>query len=235
MEEERRTITEERERVESVLREEERKAAPFVAGGSIVEMVSGATAVVVSILGLLNVFGIQMASVAVLAIGAGLLIGGGAMTASFTRLLMTPEGQAAIQPVRSVASGMALETLIGAGGIALGVLALLNTAPLVLVPIAVIAYGAVFLMASGANARITDMLMRRGGASERMRLIAREAANAASGVEMLVGLGAIVTGILAIAGFAPLILSLSATLALGAAFLMSRTAIASRLLKLFCR
>lgn len=235
MEEERRTITQERERVEGVMREEEREVAPFVAGGSVVEVISGVAAVVLSILGLLNVFPMMMMSVAVLAIGAGLLIGGGAMSASFSRLLVSSDAPATVQSAQTVAGGMALEALIGAGGVALGILALLDTVPMTLIPIAVIAYGAAFLMASGTTARINDLFMRYGGTPERTRRIMQEAGAASSGVEILVGLGAVVAGILAIAGYAPQVLMLSATLALGAAMLLSRTTIAGRLLKILNR
>jgi len=234
MEERRGTITEERERIEAVTREE--KPARIAAGGSIVEAVGGAAAVVLAILGLLDILPVSMASVAVIAVGAALFIGGGTLAARFSRLLYVSEARfAPAATSEAIAGGMATETLFGAAGIALGILALLDTAPMTLIPVAVIAYGTALLMASGATARMSEMMVRGGAEPHRARHVARQAVFAASGSEVLIGLGGIVLGILAIAGFTPLTLSLIALLSFGVSIVLSGSSIASRMLGMFQR
>lgn len=236
MEEERSTITEERERVAAVTREEEARPARIMAGGSMVEAVGGAAAVVLAILGLLDILAVPIAAIAVIAIGIALLVGGGTLAARFQRLLTTWEGRFAPAVVsETIAGGMSVETLFGAAGVALGILALLDTAPMTLIPIAVIIFGAALLMASGATERLNELMVRRGAEPREAERWARDAVSAASGSEVLVGLGGIVLGILAIAGYSTLTLSLVALLGFGVSILLTGTSIASRMMTVFYR
>ena len=225
MEEERGTITEERERIEAVTREE--RAAYLPAGGPMAEAVCGTAAVVLTILGLLDILAAPMAAIAVIAVGAALFIGGGTLAGRFSKLLAVSEARfAPTASSEAIAGGMAIEALFGAGGIALGILALLNTVPLILIPVACIAFGTALLMASGATARFNEMMIRGGAEPHRAQHVARQAVFAASGSEVLIGLGGIVLGLLAVAGFAPMILSLIALLSFGVSILLSGSSIA---------
>jgi len=236
MEQEKTTITEERERVAAATREEEARPARFVAGGSMVEAVGGAAAVVLAVLGLLDILATLLAAVAVIAIGMALVMGGGTLAARFSRLLTSWEARFAPAVVsETVAGGMSVETLFGAAGVALGILALLGTAPMTLIPIAVIVFGAALLMASGATERLNELIVRRGAEPRKAERWARDAVSAASGSEVLVGLGGIVLGILAIAGYSPLTLSLVALLGFGVSILLTGTSVANRMLTIFYR
>ena len=236
MEERRDTITEERGRIEAITREEERAITPVITGGSMVEAVAGAAAVVLAILGLLDLLAASMAAVATIAVGMALFIGGGTLAARFARLLSVSEARHAPPGTsESIVGGMAMGTLFGAGGMALGILALLETVPMTLIPVAVIVFGTGLLMASGATARLNELMVRGGAEPQRAYRLAREAVAAASGSEVLVGLGGVVLGILALADFVPLTLSLVALLGFGVSILLSGTAIASRMLGVFYR
>ena len=57
----------------------------------------------------------------------------------------------------------------------------------------------------------------------------RDTLYAASGSEALIGAGAIVLGILALAGFSPIVLILVALLAVGASILLAGSAVAGRM------
>ena len=70
--------------------------------------------------------------------------------------------------------------------------------------------------------------MRASGATERFGHLTREIAVAASGTQMLIGVTAIVLGILALIGVDPLTLSLVGLLAVGASILFSGSAVSGR-------
>jgi ABC-type Na+ efflux pump permease subunit len=118
---------------------------------------------------------------------------------------------------------MSAEFLGGAAGTVLGILALLGVASVTLTSIAVIVYGAALLFGSGARARMSTLPVEEGPPSAAHQVV-REAAWASSGPRLLVGVGAAVLGILALVGFAPSILILSALLTVGAALALSGAA-----------
>jgi hypothetical protein len=64
---------------------------------------------------------------------------------------------------------------------------------------------------------------------EHAHYIMRDTLYAASGSEALIGAGAIVLGILSLAGYAPLTLILVALLAVGASILLAGTAVSGRM------
>jgi len=236
MEREQGTITEERERVEAAVHGEMEKEPRMMAGGSIVEAICGAAAVVLAILGLLGAAPLFLASIAGIAVGLALLIGGGTIAARFSKMLSTTEARfAPTAATESIQGGMAMESLSGLAGAVLSFLALFNVEPFTLLPIASILYGLALLMASGATARLNELMVRGGAERERAQQVARQAASAAAGTEVLIGLAGIVLGILALADFVPLTLMLVAMLAFGASILLSGTAIAGRFMSVFAR
>jgi len=223
MERETGTFTQERERVETVRREEE-KSMYAMAGGSATEALLGAGAVVLSILGLLNILPQYMASISVIALGAALLIGGGALAARFSRAVSAAEPSTAAEAVQG---GVAMQALAGAAVVVLGILALLGTMPATLLAISLIVIGGGSLLSSSAIARVNTVIARTTGRSEMT--------SGAAGIDVIVGLGAIVLGILALAGFNPATLILVGTLSLGAGLLLSGSALAGRAMSMFAR
>ncbi|HUW30260.1 MAG TPA: hypothetical protein VM223_01470 [Planctomycetota bacterium] len=223
MERETGTFTQERERVETVRREEE-KSMYAMAGGSATEALLGAGAVVLSILGLLNILPQYMASISVIALGAALLIGGGALAARFSRAVSAAEPSTAAEAVQG---GVAMQALAGAAVVVLGILALLGTMPATLLAISLIVIGGGSLLSSSAIARVNTVIARTSGRSE--------FTSGAAGIDVIVGLGAIVLGILALAGFNPATLILVGTLSLGAGLLLSGSALPGRAMSMFAR
>jgi hypothetical protein len=131
--------------------------------------------------------------------------------------------------------GITAEFLAGAAGIALGILSILGIVPMVLLPAAIIVYGAALLLSSGATARLNSLAAARPEVHEIARHVAREAVFAAAGAQVLIGLSGVILGILALVGFTPLILSLVALPSLGSAVLLSGAAINSKMLSMQCR
>jgi hypothetical protein len=104
---------------------------------------------------------------------------------------------------------------------------LLGVSPLALLAVADIVLGAGLLMASSAMMRLESLV--RSQAAESGRAIEHDAIYAASGTEVLMGVGAVVLGILALTGHNPVVLSLIAMIALGAAILLGDSPITDRL------
>jgi hypothetical protein len=180
-------------------------------------IVAGIAAVAISIIGLAQVFPEILVSIATLAVGVALLFEGGAMAARFSDLV--PEMEKSAERVRW--GGLTAEFLAGAAGIALGILALLHLAPMVLVPIAAIVYGCALILDSGVNHRLRSLEAQKSGVhgSGNIQVLV-----------VLVGVGAVTLGILALVGIVPMVLSLVAMLGIGGANLLSGSMIGGRML-----
>jgi hypothetical protein len=124
----------------------------------------------------------------------------------------------------TIGEGMAMESLTGAAGVVLGVLALLSAGATTLLPVAAIVYGAGLLAGTGAVVRLENLWVREHAAESW--------SETAAGPGVLIALAGIVLGILGLADFSPIILSLAAMLSFGVAVLLS-TALAGRLLAVF--
>ncbi len=115
------------------------------ATGSGAEAVAGAGALVLAILGLAGVFPTILASIAVIAAGAGFLFQGAAVAARHQRLAAEAGGGEA-----EIEAGMGAEMLGGIAGITLGILALVGVATMPLLAISIIVFGATSLFGSPA-------------------------------------------------------------------------------------
>ena len=213
--------------------EQERRAIEEVGGGSVVESIGGIGALVLSILGLIGFIPVTMASLATIAAGGALLIGGGTLASQYTRIF---SGARPRLSHSIIGGGMAMESLAGFTGIVLGILSLLGIHSEVMLAAAVIVLGCALLLASGAVAKLTMLPIREPfGTTEQARqaehehYIVRDALYAASGSEALIGAGAIVLGILSLSGIAPMALILVALLAVGASILVAGSSVAGRM------
>jgi hypothetical protein len=205
---------------------ERQKSLRVVAGGSITEAICGAAAVVLAIIGLVGTMPGYMASIATIAFGVALLAQGGAVAARYSRLLRetTP---AEWEARAEISGGMGAEFLAGGAGVVLGVLGLLGIGTATLIPIAIIVFGGALLLGSGATVDLSSIA--EPTPQERFAHVARQAMVAASGAQVLLGIAAIVLGIIALAGIDPVVVTLVALLVLGASVLFSGSAISSRM------
>ncbi len=205
---------------------EREKSIKVVAGGSITEAICGAATVVLAIIGLAGTLPGYMASIATIAFGVALLAQGGAIAARWSRLLR--ETQPYEWDTRTeLGGGMGAEFLAGGAGVVLGILGLLGIYTATLIPIAVIVFGGALLLGSGATADLGSLYAPT--AHERFAHVTRQITLAASGAQMLVGVGAIVLGIIALVGVDPVVITLVALLVVGASVLLSGAAVSSRM------
>jgi hypothetical protein len=194
--------------------------------GWLTEALGGAAVVVLAILGLMRIDASLLAAIATVVLGAAFLVEGGALAARLMRVARR-ETTTAHGPV---GGDVAMESMCGAAGIVLGILAIVGIYPMVLVPAAVIVFGAGMLSASGTAWRLDAHYTPT---STPVRPHWFEESFDFGGSQVLIGFAGIVLGILALAGYVPLVLSLVALLALGFGILVGGSWMASRLTSLF--
>ncbi len=213
-------------------RDELRLTEKALGGSNATEGLIGAAATAMAVIGLAGVISFQLACIATIALGVALIIESAAAAARYQKLSW-------LVPVREheqaqVGGGLTIEVIGGAAGVALGVLALLGIEGLVLLPIAMLVYGASFLLSGGVQPALETWVERGAiGApahDARRERIAHQAVNAGAGARALAGIAAAVLGILALADIGPtLTLTLVALLALGVAALLSGSAFSLRM------
>lgn len=122
------------------------------AGGTIAEFICGGATAVLGILALLHVVPMVLLPVAVVVLGAGLVFGSGARARLSRVMIQTHRGYEFMRLMaREVVLGAtAAELLVGISGAILGILALVGTAPLILVQVALLACGCSLLLCSVA-------------------------------------------------------------------------------------
>lgn len=208
----------------------ERQAAEVVATGSMVEVAAGIGAIVLGILGLAGVAAQTLAAIGVIAVGVALLFEGAAIISRYNDLSRDVDGS--WTTASELGGGVTLEFLGGLAVAVLGVLALLSLAPIKLMAIGVIAYGATLLLSAGTMSRLNHIKAEAHPGPTVHETLARDAVFGTTTIQMMVGAGGVVLGILSVVGTRPETLILVALLAFGSAILLSGSALTGRMLSL---
>jgi hypothetical protein len=210
---------------------EEKETAKVIFSGTLAEGLVAGGAVILSIIGLIGAMEQTLLSVSVIALGAALLFEGAAISARFYELVSeTTKDKIGMA---ELSAGTAAESLAGIFTIVLGILAIIGLRPLLLIPAAIIMTGGCLILGAGANARLTSLRIAKPEQHYLVREIARQAALSTTGFQVLVGMGAITLGILALADVEPLTLSLVAVLGISGSILLSGSALAGRMFSIF--
>ncbi|HEX4023626.1 MAG TPA: hypothetical protein VHX52_02815 [Steroidobacteraceae bacterium] len=193
--------------------------ATATAYGGVIDAIGGIAAAVIAIVGLTGFHPELMAGVATIVFGAALLIQGGTLLSEYA-VVMSAVPTAADS---GGDGGLSVMFLAGAGGIVLGVLALLGIAAAPLTSIAVITFGAALVLSSSSvrHLFVLQSAARRATARSGAEMLAGEMASGSAGVQLLTGLTAIVLGILSVAGARAPVLTLTALLILGVTFIIT--------------
>jgi hypothetical protein len=208
---------------------EAERTIKVVAGGSITEALCGIGTVVLAILGLAGVLPGYMASIATIAFGVALLSQGGAVAARWSRLIHETAPRE-WDSRTELGGGMGAEFLGGAAGVVLGILGLIGLGTAVLIPIAVIVFGGALLLGTSATYDLGTLSVPTP--HERFANAVRQASAAASGAQVLLGLAAIVLGILALVGLDPVTVSLVALIVVGSSAIFTGGALGTRMASL---
>jgi hypothetical protein len=193
--------------------------------GGVVDAIGGVATVVLAIIALSGINQSMLAAIATIVFGAALLIQGGTMLTEYTKLIF-PAG--AVDPAEDIVGGGGLSALflVGAAGIVLGILALINIVPQTLTAAAVIAFGGAMLLSSNSvwhlyRAKHAWRQLEVAQSLSGGEILAGEMASGSAAIQCLSGLAAIVLGILAVTGANPPALTLVALLILGATVLLT--------------
>jgi len=196
--------------------------AETAAYGGLVDALGGIATVVLAIVGLTSFDPQGMAGIAAIVFGAALLVQGGTILSEYAHVMM-PTGNV-VDPDALRGEGLTAMLMVGAGGIVLGVLALLNIASTQLTSIAVIAFGSALILSSGSVKQLyllENQALQSGASRSISKLLAGQMAAGSAGVQLLAGLATLVLGILAVSGHHPLLLTLTGLLVLGVTVLMT--------------
>jgi hypothetical protein len=179
--------------------------------------------VVLAIIGLAGGLPLAMMSIATIVLGGAILLDSAAITARYAHLVRDTWGGEARVTKAEVGTGLSAESLAGIAGIVLGILALLGYMPETLCAVALIVFGGGLMLGSLARRRFhaTSAEHFGEGASHTAMRALHEATGVSSGGDVLIGVGAVVLGILALLGVYPLTLVLIGLLAVGGAVMFS--------------
>jgi hypothetical protein len=209
----------------------EKELEHVVVGGSTVEAIGGVAAVVLTIIGLATIEPRFMVSISTIALGVALLFEGGLVAAEYSKVI-NQSGKGTLAAAE-FGGGLSAQAMAGVAGIVLGILALLNLEPTILLGSAAIVLGAGIVLSSGVATQLNSVKIELSEGHEVARRAAQEAVSATAGLQVLSGIAAAVLGILALIGLAPIILTLVAMLVIGSSVLLSSTAVSGRMLSMF--
>jgi len=181
------------------------------------ETVGALAIIVLSIIGLAGTASATMVAIATIVIGAAILMQATNMASEYVELFEA-EQAGAIGKAGAVGGGITLEFLAGGAGVVLGILALLTPVTGVLSAAALIIFGGTLLLSAGATARASE-LQSGGALSGNARALLQQTASVGSGAQIMIGVAAMVLGILALVGLHAGVLILVGELAIGAALL----------------
>jgi hypothetical protein len=214
----------------------ESKSAQAAAYGGLIDAVGGVATVILAIIALTGLDQAMMSAIATVVFGGALLIQAGTILSEYAHA-MYPTGTAVISTERFGSGGLSMMFLVGAGGIILGVLALLGIASSTLTAVAVIAYGSALVLSSNSVKQLQllqSVPTPRATTPTGSELLADEMASGSAGVQVVVGLAAIVLGILAAAGGNPGVLTVIALLVLGASLVLTGSTLSGLVLSFMC-
>ena len=196
--------------------------------GLLTEGAAGIAVIVLAIIALAGVSVAALTSIAAIVIGVGLMVQAFNSAAEHSRM-MTADAAAGTHPAEFGGDVM-VDSMCGLTGIVLGILALVGMSSAHLLPPALIVFGGALLVSGAVSMRPRTTLSSSSG-SEAMS-VTYQGSPAASGMEILIGLAAIVLGILALLT-GTWVLLLVGFLAVGAALLSASATFNGAVMRLF--
>lgn len=187
--------------------------------GGLIDDVGGVATLILAIFGLIGLEAPIMAVTATIVFGITLLIRGNGMMSEYARFSVLHGGKSSINGF--IASSRSAIILLGGGGIALGVLSLLDFDSAVLTPIASILFGCALVLSSVSVWRLNVVRRASKGEQSLRDILANQMAFDSAGIQIFGGLAALLLGILAASGARnDLTFNLVALLILGSALVL---------------
>lgn len=201
--------------------------------GLLTEGAAGIAVIVLTVVALAGISTLTLASIAAIVIGVGLMVQAFNSAAEDARWTVPNTSVSAVNA--TFGGEVMVDWACGLTGIVLGVLALVGVNSAHLLPPALIVFGGGLLLSGAISMRPRTMQVATqvSTAGAERQMVAYQGSPAASGIEVLTGLAAIVLGILSVI-MAPFgVLVLVGFLVVGAALLMASASFAGAALRLF--
>jgi hypothetical protein len=198
--------------------------------GLLTEGAAGIAVIALAIIGLAGISTGALVAIATIVIGVGLMIQAFNSAAENSKLMaanwaMNPAGT-------ELAGEVMVDCLCGLTGIVLGILALVGITATYLVPSALIVFGGALVLSGASSTRPRSVAVATPGAGQ-PQLVFHQGSVAAGGMEILIGLSAIILGILSLIFMTSWVLVLIGYIAVGAALLLASASFSGAVLRLF--
>jgi hypothetical protein len=197
--------------------------------GLLTEGAAGIAVIVLSIIALAGVSVEGLASIAAIVIGVGLMVQAFNSAAEHSKM-MTANGATGAHATE-LGGDVMVDCMCGLTGLVLGILALVGIGAAHLLPPALIVFGGALLVGGAASMRATT-LPTSGSGGEALAVGYRGSPTAGA-MEILIGLAAIVLGILSLLITGTWVLVLVGFIAVGAALLLASATSSGAVMRLF--
>lgn len=197
--------------------------------GLLTEGAAGIAVIALTIIALAGVSVAVLTSIAAIVIGVGLIIQAFNSAAEEARVAVP--GAGVREPGATFGGEVMVDCACGLTGIVLGILALLGINTAYLLPPALIVFGGSLLLSGAISMRPRTLTV--SGPGTETQIVSYRGSPAASGVEILVGLAALVLGVLSVIMAPHEVLLLVGFLAVGAALLVVSASFAGAAMRLF--
>lgn len=194
--------------------------------GLLTEGAAGIAVIVLAVIALAGTATGALASIVTIVIGVGLMV------QAFNSVAEVSKATAVnTVAMPDLGGDVMVDLLCGITGIVLGILALVGIHPEYLVPSALIVFGGALLLGGAISMRPRST--QRTGAGGETQVVSYQSSAAAGGMEILVGIAAIVLGILSLIFVGSGVLVLVGFLAVGAVLLMVSATFSGTVMRLF--
>lgn len=200
--------------------------------GSSVEVMGGIAAAVLGIIGLAHVVPKYVLPIAGIVLAVTLMARAAMVAAEYAEVLAGMKKNGGLGNMELHGNSMSAEALAGGTALVLSILAILQLEPDVLMAVVSIVLGAGLLLGNGARTRLDALKVELATNHDLANQVADLESSGSGGAQALVGVAAIVLGILALVGVSPADLVLVSMLAIGAATLVSGSALESRMVNM---
>jgi hypothetical protein len=194
--------------------------------GLLTEGAAGIAVIVLAVIALSGTLPGALASIVTIIIGVGLMVQAFNSAAENSKL-----AAGGLNTIPDLGGEMMVDCLCGITGIVLGILALVGISAPLLVPSALIVFGSALLLSGTVGMRSGSSQMTAPGGQT--QTLSYQGSAAARGMEILIGLAAIVLGILSLILATSWVLVLVGFIAVGAALLMVSATFSGTVIRLF--
>ena len=197
--------------------------------GLMTEGAAGIAVIVLAVIALAGVSTDALTSIAAIVIGVGLMVQAFNSAAEHSKMMTANAATGA--HAAEFAGDVMVDCMCGLTGIVLGILALVGMGAAHLLPPALIVFGGALLIGGAVSMRATTLPASASG-SEALG-VTYQGSPAAGGMEILIGLAAIVLGILSMLMTGTWVLVLVGFIAVGAALLLASATFNGAVMRLF--